>query len=191
MVGSVFVWEGAHLATPCFACHLSEDEWQFRDIGSQCIDCHEDIHEDHIDPKYYPEKNCTNCHNTEAWNSIEFDHDLTDWSLEFSHAEVECRNCHYGEGTFSEVQSFNTLESACYACHEDIHNAQFEISGITDCSRCHISSEWSESIFDHSVTRFPLEGRHAEIDCKACHDSMEGEVRIYKIEKFECIDCHS
>ncbi|MEZ4951389.1 MAG: hypothetical protein R2784_18675 [Saprospiraceae bacterium] len=31
---------------------------------------------------------------------------------------------------------------------------------------------WSASNFDHSTTAFPLEGRHAEIDCKDCHKPM-------------------
>jgi len=38
-----------------------------------------------------------------------------------------------------------------------------------------------------------LEGRHAEIECRLCHQSYveNGKTLVqYKIEKFKCIDCH-
>jgi hypothetical protein len=47
--------------------------------------------------------------------------------------------------------------------------------------------------FDHDTTKFPLEGKHKEVDCRACHTSSieNGEaVILYKLNKFECIDCH-
>ena len=55
---SSFPLEGAHLATPCFSCHMKEEVWSFQDIGTTCVDCHDDIHEGFIDDKYYPEQNC-------------------------------------------------------------------------------------------------------------------------------------
>jgi NAD-dependent SIR2 family protein deacetylase len=36
-----------------------------------------------------------------------------------------------------------------------------------------------------------LEGKHAKVDCAACHKpSPDTEIIIYKIERFECRDCH-
>ena len=47
---SQFPLEGAHLATPCFACHVDEatSRWEFRDIGNICTDCHNNIHDNAI-----------------------------------------------------------------------------------------------------------------------------------------------
>ena len=91
------------------------------------------------------------------------------------------------------VQEFKGKSSACYDCHENIHGTQFELEGITDCNRCHQSTDWFPYGFDHNLTKFPLEGKHAEIECKECHKEVliEEELVVqFKIEKFECIDCH-
>lgn len=193
-----FPLEGAHAATPCFVCHLSEEEdwWTFREIGGEkCVDCHQDIHQTYISEQYYPEQQCEACHINDSWAMVSFDHDLTQWSLEGKHTEAACRDCHFSEnsedGTFS--QTFKGLEQACINCHEDVHEAQFAINGITDCTRCHDSNSWFPSNFDHDNTAFPLEGKHAEIECSDCHlPLLEGKQTFvnYKIEKFECIDCH-
>lgn len=195
---SEFPLEGAHLATPCFACHVDErtDKWTFRDLGSQCVDCHEDIHEGYISEKYYPENTCVSCHGSESWDLVNFDHDETDWPLDGKHIEVECRACHFpiAENESAPTQQFSSLDGSCVTCHENVHDDKFAIDGVTDCVRCHVTASWFPEKFDHSTTDFPLEGRHAEIDCRACHEveNEEGETLvIYKIERFECIDCHN
>ena len=45
---SNFALNGAHIATPCFSCHLKNDDWKFRDLGLECVDCHEDIHKEFL-----------------------------------------------------------------------------------------------------------------------------------------------
>lgn len=188
-----FPLEGSHLATPCFACHLEEDKWVFKDLGHDCVSCHDNIHEGLIDEKFYPEKDCRNCHNAESWAFIDFDHIETGWALEGKHQEVNCRECHFEESGDNKRQIFGELEAECYACHDDNHGGQFEIGGITDCICCHTSVNWRPSLFDHNTTAFPLDGKHAEVECKECHPLIivDGEEIVkYKLESFECIDCH-
>ena len=192
---TVFPLEGAHIATPCFACHVSEEEdrWTFRNIGTDCIDCHQDIHEGFIDKKFYPSNNCTACHVNESWAFVNFDHNLTEWALEGKHLEVDCRECHFEMSANGDTytQIFKDLEYDCISCHDNIHEDQFAIDGVTDCNRCHDPMDWHPRGFDHDETEFPLEGRHAEIECSACHKPTPESTFIdYKIEKFECIDCH-
>ena len=69
---SKFQLSGAHLATPCFACHKRSEKWSFREIGEKCIDCHKNIHEPYLDKKYYPGASCISCHNSSRWNEILF-----------------------------------------------------------------------------------------------------------------------
>lgn len=194
---SDFPLDGAHMATPCFACHVSEDDWSFKNVGESCVDCHDDIHADYMDQKYYPIQDCTTCHNTDIWSDVKFEHSLTEWPLTGAHNNVDCRLCHFEDSAedSNPLQVFTGLSHDCTHCHDNIHGDQFEVNGMTDCNSCHTTMDWFPNNFDHNLTTFPLEGRHAEIDCRACHDSEaneEGEIKvIYKIGKTQCIDCHS
>lgn len=195
-----FPLQGAHVATPCYACHVSEEKkrWTFVDMGSECIDCHNDIHEGFIPKKFYPEQNCTACHINDSWTSINtFNHSNTNWALTGKHQDVACSSCHFSENEKNRseiVQKFIDLDTDCISCHENVHEDKFAINGVTDCVRCHVTSSWMPENFDHDTTNFPLEGKHKDVDCKACHTStiINGkEEVIYKLNKFECIDCHS
>ena len=194
---SSFPLEGAHIATPCFACHIDEqeDRWTFREMGNACVDCHEDIHEGFISAEFYPDQACEACHSNDNWTSISFDHDRTDWALDGKHVEVDCRECHFEAISKSTdyIQQFKDLSTDCISCHENVHGDEFAVNGVTECTRCHVTSSWLPEKFDHNTTAFPLEGRHAEVDCRACHEIQgdDGSSNlVYKLEKFECIDCH-
>ncbi len=193
-----FPLEGAHVATPCYACHVDEREerWRFRDLGSDCADCHEDLHQGFISESYYPDQACAVCHVNESWARVDFDHRRTDWPLDGKHLEVACRDCHFVENTSLPAgfeQRFATLSTDCYTCHENVHGRVFEVDGVTDCTRCHVTDNWYPKRFDHGQTSFPLEGQHAKIACSSCHEVTRpgGEVEtVYKLGKFRCIDCH-
>ncbi|HFA47731.1 MAG TPA: cytochrome c family protein [Bacteroidetes bacterium] len=196
-----FPLEGAHLATPCFACHLSEknysekeSKWKFRNIGSRCVDCHDDVHEGEIADKYYPKQSCDNCHSTETWKGKNnFDHAQTAFALEGAHLEQDCAACHIRDDV-KPYGRFAKLSQECIDCHENVHGTQFEKEGVTDCTRCHGFVAWDASHFDHSTTAFPLEGKHVDVACAECHKektTADGEVFVeYKMASFECVDCH-
>lgn len=196
-IASSFPLEGAHMATPCFACHVDENHWSFRSIGQSCVDCHDDIHVGQIEPSFYPEQDCTTCHSSETWNAVTFDHQLTEWPLTGAHTKVECRTCHFEnkENSDNFIQTFSNLNSECIQCHINVHGDQFIENGVTDCIRCHVTESWIPNNFDHNTTDFPLDGKHLELECAACHKpSIEANgdnIVNYKILKHECIDCHS
>ncbi len=188
-----FPLEGAHLATPCFVCHKIENEWVFREIGLACSDCHENIHEGHISEEYYPENQCTACHDVSRWRDISFDHDKTDFSLEGAHAEQSCRDCHFEDSEGHTVQRFSSLGTHCTECHQDIHYNQFDENGFTACLVCHGFDDWAAEKFDHNNTRFKLEGKHKGVACDKCHFEVSIDNKIftqYKMERFKCEDCH-
>ncbi len=195
---SKFPLKGGHEATPCFACHLKENKnppWRFRKIGERCVDCHDDVHDGVLPEKYYPEQDCGYCHEESGWSAVHFEHDSTGWALEGKHKATDCRKCHFKmEETGDKYQQvFENLERDCFSCHENIHGEQFAESGVTDCARCHDAKDWEPRNFDHSKTAFPLDGKHKDLACKECHKIPPGgEVKDinFKIEKFECIDCH-
>jgi hypothetical protein len=189
-----FPLTGAHIATPCFACHLQENQkWSFRNIGSRCVDCHEDVHAGTLAAQFYPDSDCQACHTTETWKGLlGFDHNRTTFPLQGVHSRTTCVSCHIRDEAHP-YGKFIGVTKACYTCHDDVHGKQFEENSITDCNRCHGFDDWKAPFFDHAATRFPLEGKHAQVDCAGCHKpvDMEGaSVILYKIEKFECKDCH-
>lgn len=196
---SAFVLDGAHVATPCFACHIDEreDRWTFVDLGVNCKDCHEDEHNASLDATYFNNEpyKCSICHVNDAWSVINFDHDFTEWPLDGKHVDVACKECHFditAENTLSNVE-FKSLDGQCMSCHENIHDETFAIDGVTDCNRCHVTDSWYPKKFDHNSTAFPLDGKHKEVACKECHESVDDDgqiVIVYKTGKLECIDCH-
>lgn len=195
---SDFPLEGAHVATPCFACHVDEanDRWTFANMGSECIDCHSNIHEGFIAEEFMPNNDCASCHGSDTWDLVSFDHNSTDWPLTGKHTEISCRECHFEISTNNEIisQNFATLDTQCASCHNDVHDGSFATNGVTNCATCHVTSSWLPENFNHDDTRFPLRGRHEEVDCRACHESTnsQGETNfIYQLNKLECIDCHS
>lgn len=194
---SEFPLEGAHVATPCYACHISEDDdrWTFANLGEDCIDCHLNIHDGLISEKYYPENDCASCHSNDAWDLVEFDHNMTEWPLDGKHITVSCKECHFEISIDKRIisQNFIKLDTNCTSCHENIHGDAFVENGVTDCNRCHVTESWFPKKFDHNKTAFRLEGVHSEISCSACHeiDSDNGQKEIlYKLNKLECVDCH-
>lgn len=188
-----FALTGAHIATPCNACHWKEKQWKFRKIGERCVDCHKDVHVGEIDVKWYPNQTCENCHTTESWTAEnQFDHAKTQFKLQGAHVRQDCRACHVPD-TEHKHGKFAGLPATCHTCHEDAHQKQFEKSGVTDCARCHSFEDWTMNNFDHNKTRFKLDGKHATVACEKCHLGKEvnGSIVVqYKFESFDCIVCH-
>ena len=195
-----FPLKGAHLAIPCFTCHIkgytkNDTVWSFREIGKRCIDCHQNIHQSIISEKYYPGGSCENCHTEARWNSVTFDHNKTTFALSGAHAAKTCRDCHFKKGNDgAAVQKFNGLPGQCVGCHNDIHARQFENNGSTDCNRCHEQGSFKPaSKFDHAKTLFPLDGKHKDVACIKCHKTIQDKgiaFVLYKIKDFKCENCH-
>lgn len=191
---SPFPLNGAHIATPCFACHKKDERWAFRKIGIGCSDCHTDIHQTYLDKKYYPDSNCRRCHSENSWPEINFDHQITPFPLIGKHQELTCRSCHQkNTGNLEQNLIFGGLNHGCEGCHADAHEGQFAKDGTSDCSLCHIPDGWLESTFSHENARFKLDGQHINIACSQCHPRVETNARsyiLYKTGKLLCADCH-
>jgi hypothetical protein len=83
----------------------------------------------------------------------------------------------------------------CAACHTDPHRGRF----TEPCARCHSTEGWRALVsttFDHSRTRFPLQGMHRSVACATCHRPSTGPggrgtgwstARRFGL----CADCHA
>lgn len=191
---SSFPLIGSHEAIPCLECHKKQKEWNFK-IGTDCKDCHKDIHQGYIPEKYYPEENCKICHNLMRWNDISFDHSKTEFNLTGVHTKQDCKVCHFKESTDGlPKQSFSGLSKNCSSCHNDNHFKQFEKNGITNCNDCHDTENWKASKFDHNNAAFKLDGKHINVPCVKCHKPQQEGSSFYvkyKLKVFTCESCHS
>jgi hypothetical protein len=148
---------GDSLQTDCLGCHLEDDE-----------------HDGHNGP------DCQGCHNNDSWAEIAFNHlSDTGFALNGSHQDVACNDCH------AEPLFESSPGTECISCHvdDDVHEGS---QGET-CLDCHTESKWEEApYFDHGLTRFPLLGDHANVECDGCH-----ETQVFADTETACSSCHS
>lgn len=119
---------------------------------------------------------CQTCHSTVSWNQVTYDHLLTVFSLEGSHADAACTSCH-------QLENF-AADGDCMSCHVDGHEGAL----ASDCAQCHDPQDWRALGFEHDMTTFPLWGAHGAADCVQCHAN---EVTWqFGVPPEACMDCH-
>lgn len=170
---------GKHLEVRCNECHLDPKRVVVRNAAGQpipvyrplpfqrCADCHADPHQGALGA------DCAGCHETGAFTKVargKFDHDRTRYPLRGRHASVACAKCHVD---FSTPRGKKPAFSSCTACHADPHAGTATLAGKpADCVACHGLEGFRPSTFtlsQHRNTRYPLEGKHAQLNCGACH----------------------
>jgi hypothetical protein len=193
----VFALTGSHMASPCYSCHKTNERWSFKNIGSRCSDCHKNSHNMAMSANFLTPETCKNCHNTEVWNGITFDHNKTNWSLKGKHAEATCRKCHFilSEDSMQIVQQFEKLGFQCATCHKSIHGNEFQNAETASCTQCHSDERpWNQVTYNHSKTKFVLDGAHEKVSCTKCHKyepvALNSKKLQFKMESYKCIDCH-
>jgi len=131
-------------------------------------------------------EDCAHCHSKDAWKpaviSKEFDHSKYGFKLTGAHEGVACLSCH-------ATLEFKKVGANCVDCHQDVHRGELGL----DCSICHTTRNFIERADDvrrHRITRFPLLGAHAAVDCAACHKAAGTGVATYVNTPTECEACH-
>jgi hypothetical protein len=173
----------------CSDCHTRFDR------GAQnplCVECHKDIAKDQAAGTGFhgrleggSETPCRSCHGEHRGADAEivalvpesFDHERTDMPLRGAHAALACGACHESGRAYREAPM------RCVDCHgeNDPHGGRLG----DDCASCHQPRAWSDTRFDHSKTRFPLEDAHARVECALCHPQER-----YKDTPRDCVGCH-
>jgi hypothetical protein len=155
-------------------------------------------------------RDCVRCHlehNGEDFTLIhwepslkQFDHRLAGYPLVDKHAGLSCEKCHMPKNMVSAARalikdtdltrSYMGLSQDCATCHTDPHKGQLG----PDCTRCHNVQDWKQAKqFDHSKTKYPLTGAHAQVACEKCHFPTGAEKTVkYTGLKFDtCTGCHT
>jgi len=132
---------------------------------------------------FVDDMDCSACHTTAGWKlsaaagASGFDHDRTGFPLRGSHMQTTCSRCHTGG---------KAPATSCEGCHRDPHQGRHTES----CAECHTAVAWADTsaLEQHRRTRMPLTGRHAVVDCVACH-RRQGE-RTFSDTPTACYACH-
>ncbi len=198
---SRFALTGAHLSVTCAACHRTDGAHlglRFEDLS--CFACHakDNPHGTQFDRRMEGQS-CASCHNAQGWSiDVDFDHTATKFPLEGAHAFLACSACHVpsGEINLKVGLDYTGLETTCSSCHgsDNPHGDQF---AGRDCGTCHETSgqRWAATRFDHSSTRFVLDGAHQRLKCAQCHTTESAPdgalITRFSLGSKQCVDCHS
>jgi Cytochrome c7 and related cytochrome c len=116
---------GAHLTTPCRACHKPSSPQiapalaDFKVAPKQCEACHEDIHGAQFAKSGVTA--CADCHDSAKWKPSLFDHDTrTSFPLQGAHRKTPCAGCHklMRVVTGKTVLFYKPTPKECVACHK-------------------------------------------------------------------------
>lgn len=171
---------------------------------NRCETCHEDPHRGQFERAVSPEdkrgrkKACVECHSVAAtFAEVKFTHDDSRFPLTGKHQEVACGACHASserKGPLRGAVVYRPLAVDCASCHADVHVGQLAKAGVTDCATCHTTTGFLPGVFDHAAqSSFPLEGRHAQVQCARCHPQVDAEgtrIARYKPIPGGCASCH-
>lgn len=178
-----FPLTGAHLAVDCASCHTNG----FTGTPTDCYSCHQQDYESIQDPNHIQNNfstDCTQCHTTNNWMEVTFDHSTTTFELTGAHINTDCLSCHQ--------DGFAGTPTDCFSCHSDEYNNTTDpnhqaANFPNTCEDCHTTTAWIPANFDHDGQYFPIySGKHSgEWDnCIDCH-TISNDYSV-----FSCIDCH-
>ena len=193
-----FPLEGKHAALPCTRCHKpspavrvaegAKRPVEFQGLSASCASCHADSHRGRLGTA------CEKCHDPRSFRLGSFRHPRFPEFFVGRHAAGACEKCHRPVPA-GETRRFKGTSLACGTCHTDPHLGQVGSS----CKPCHAPDALKFQVvgFDHSRSRFPLDGRHAAIPCDRCHKREEGAfpagrgsaVRLTEVPR-DCVSCH-
>ena len=188
---SSYALVGQHATVACEKCHVVRNEHTvFKLQSANCTDCHKDAHNSQF--AGLPHKNrCEDCHVVEGWQPSTFGlaaHNETHFTLTGAHRAVPCSGCHTPQ---QEQTRFHVDGGRCINCHESPHGS---LAAAFTCESCHKTTSWAQvAYFDHSVTQFPLAGRHTAVPCLGCHKpEARGNARVITFGGMgtQCESCH-
>jgi hypothetical protein len=176
----------AKLEDDCKQCHIKFDR---KGQSGLCAGCHKPVGADMQAKTGYhgtlKPQACNVCHTDHkgrdeqiaSFDKKKFDHNQTDFRLQGKHKPLECDKCHVAGKKYREAAL------TCDGCHrkDDTHKGSLG----PKCADCHTETSWKEAKFDHSTTKFALEGKHADAKCTDCHKGGK-----YKETPRACVSCH-
>ena len=186
---TAFPLTGSHTVPPrmCTDCHVNNN---YNITVTTCVSCHQTDYNNATTPVLHTgfPTTCEQCHDTVQWTDGKFDHSTTGFTLTGLHTVPprQCTDCHNGSAPYS------LTSGACATCHMTDYNGttnpNHKASNFsTSCDQCHSTSSWSNAVFNHNNTGFPLTGSHT-VPPRACTDCHVNN--NYSITVTTCVSCH-
>ena len=177
--------------TACAQCHINNN-YNLQIAPTDCGNsgCHLTTWQQTNNPGHstagspFAAANCSTCHDTISWNDSSFNHSVTGFALVGTHASpnpTPCVSCHVNN-------NYNLTSTDCMSCHQPAWNSTQTLGGnvpnhvaanfpatASACSTCHTITAWSNGVFNHSSTGFPLTNSHQiapagkVTQCTQCH----------------------
>ena len=195
----------ADVSANCSACHVAF--WQTTTMADRCVVCHVDVATQRNDPRSLhgdqlvkkPSMTCRNCHPDHKgataaltdFSIIDASHDAFGYALTAHQKQTDgspfvCNTCHV-----SGYSLFN--QGVCTNCHQQIRadfmQAHFAAYG-NNCLGCHDGIDTYGHAFNHTSTTFQLTGKHAKLECGACHGGARS-IADLKATPQDCAGCHA
>jgi hypothetical protein len=192
----------ADIGHDCSACHPAP--WSSQTMADKCLTCHASVGGEITSRKGLhgtlvgaSSPTCGGCHPDHRGpngaltllDEATFPHQLMGYSLRTHKktaqgARFTCADCH--------PQSYGSFDVAvCADCHAKM-DASFmnthEASFGKDCLPCHDGS--GRTTVDHSKFAFKLTGKHAGLQCDACHAGAKS-MQDYQQTPQDCYSCHA
>lgn len=195
----------ADLSGKCSACHAFF--WQKATMADRCVLCHADVAAQQKDPstlhgdqlKKKPALPCRSCHPDHRGpnaamtdiSMVDISHEAFGYSLIAHQRQMDgspfvCKTCHA-----NGYLKFD--HTVCITCHQQI-DLQFMQSHLQaygeNCLACHDGIDTYGHNFDHSKVTFQLTGKHASLDCPACHTG-DRSITDMRATPQDCFSCHA
>ena len=184
---SRFPLVGVHLNVDCRDCHSSYDNLLFPPQNISCFSCHSKQYYTATSPNHVQSNfsiHCEDCHSLTSftWANTNFDHSF--FPLVGGHNIADCFSCH------AQHNNFKGLTTDCYSCHKQQYSQtknpdHVQAKFSTACQDCHNIYSFTQAVFNHASTGFPLTGAHSSVSCQSCHTSG------YVNTSNECYSCHN
>jgi hypothetical protein len=208
---------GKHAAVACAACHKDFSTPALKKPAfATCASCHADAHKGAA-TLAGKTVDCASCHTVNGYVPSTFTvaaHASSKYPLEGKHATVTCGDCHTRNTAATAVARFGSSKvvmrpafAQCTDCHGDDHGGQLKARADKgQCSACHRVTGWQPSTFDsaaHAKLKLPLDGRHQQVDCAACHGVKRANLPpisrtvtlgkanfLFQVPEIDCVACH-
>jgi len=196
----------------CTDCHVNNN-YNFTSANTDCYGCHQAAWNstpsfggsvpNHITAGF-PTSLCSQCHDTVAWTDSTFNHASTGFPLQNSHQIAPagkvtgCDQCHKGNYSSLAIQPNDCGNSQCHLTtwqqtNNPTHSAAGAPFAAANCSTCHNPTLWTNVVFNHAVTGWPLTGSHQLAPAGkvvACTDCHTGNNYNLTAANTDCYGCH-
>ena len=172
-----YALKGRHASVSCAGCH-GANLAKPRPAFGTCASCHADPHRGEATLRGTV-TDCAACHRVDGFAPSTYtarDHAAAPYALEGRHLGVSCGGCHrVDDNTRAAPRRLRMPYDRCEACHTDAHAGESSARPRESCASCHAVAGWSPAryaVAQHAKLSLPLEGRHAEVACRACHAAV-------------------